>query len=130
MHGAACKAKTENATGVSYGFELYASTTADVICPLTYLTDNLAQSEVIGLTLHVGTNGTITCTAYAVNSSGTIFDRLTVNSTGSGWAKTVYFNKTFTSNIPYPYDPNMTVFVECHLPGNSAIYKLTWYDYR
>ena len=31
MHGAACRAKTENATGVSYGFELYASTTADVI---------------------------------------------------------------------------------------------------
>lgn len=130
MHGAACKPTTESATGVSYGFELYASTTADVVCPLTSWTDNVAKPEVTALTLHVGTNGTITCTAYAVNSQGRIFDSQTVNATGPGWAKTVFFNKTFTSNLQLPYDPDMSMFVMCRLPGNSAIYKLTWSDYQ
>ena len=58
MHGAAYKAKTENTTAVTYGYELYASTAVNVICPLTYWTNNLAKSAVSGLTLHVGTNGT------------------------------------------------------------------------
>jgi RTX calcium-binding nonapeptide repeat (4 copies)/NHL repeat len=130
MHGAACKAKTENATGVTYGYDLYASTAVNVICPLTYWTDNLAQSAGSGLTLHVGTNGTSTCTTYTVNASGTIFDTQTGKAPGSGRAKTVRFNKTFPSNIPYPYDPTMPVFVECSLPGNSAIYRLTWDDFQ
>ena len=65
-----------------------------------------------------------------MNANGTIFGTQTGKAPGSGRAKTVRFNKTFTSNIPYPYDPTMTVFVECSLPGNSAIDRLTWDDFQ
>jgi hypothetical protein len=128
MHGAACKANAENAPNVAYGFELFAPSGADVICPLTFWSGNGEKPEVSGLTLYVGTNGAISCTAWVINAAGR-YTTAAATSSGSQWNKTVRFGQTFTSDVSYPYDTSMSMFVQCHLPPNSAIYKLTWVDY-
>jgi hypothetical protein len=128
MHGAACKANTENASNVTYGFELFTATGADVICPLTFWSRNDEKPAVDNLTLYVGTNGTISCTAWVINAAGK-YVTATASSSGAQWNKTVRFAQTFTSDVAYPYDTNITMFVQCHLPANSAVYKLTWVDY-